>query len=109
MNRRLIVFIIFCVLILGLVGGVLYYFSQKQQTPAEDNRPLTVKKALDETVISPVASLDNNSVWYFNKENRLFKFASNNSSLSEFPLPSFTSTQNLRVVLWPKVGNDFIE
>lgn len=107
MNRRLIIIISAIVLLLVLLGGMLFWAYKKQhqnQQPAVQQP--TLKKVLDETVISPVASFDNSAIWYFNKEARLFRVNLDGSGLSEFPLPSLGS--DLRSVIWPKTGSDFI-
>src|SRR6185369_10908143 len=108
MNRRIIILLILCVIIIGGVAGLLFYFSQKQNTPIVENKELSIKKVLDEQPISSISSvLTSNSIWYFNSEGRLFKVNTDGSNVSEFPLPTWSSS-NLRRVLWPKTGSDFI-
>lgn len=65
-----------------------------------------VKKLSDERAISPVASLNNDAVWYFNTEGKLFRVNLDGSNLSEFPLPE-ALTQLIKVD-WPMTGSDFI-
>ncbi len=110
MNRRLII-ILALIILLALGGGVLYAYSKQQQqqpTVVEDNTtPLQLKRVLNEEVIAPVAGHDNNSIWYFNSEGRLFKINVDGSNLSEFPLPALPG-KYLRSALWPKIGGDII-
>lgn len=108
MNRRLIIIIAFIIL-LALGAGVFYAYS-KQQQPAiveENDKSLQLKRVLDEEVVSPVSGHDNNSIWYFNYEGRLFKANADGSNLSEFPLPTLPG-KYLRSALWPKIGGDLI-
>src|SRR6185436_4080042 len=108
MNRRVIVLFIIGLLILAALGGLLFYLSGKQQEDMQDlQTTLQIRKVLDEAVISPAAAYDNNSIWYFNSEGRLFKSNTDGSNLSEYPLPSLPSG-SLKQVLWPKAGSDFI-
>jgi hypothetical protein len=107
MNRRLIIFIVIGLIILLTLVGLLMFASKKQQTNTISPTTLVVKKVLDEVVISPVASYDNQSIWYFNSEGRLFKANTDGSNLSEYPLPAIPGSK-LKRVLWPKQGSDFI-
>jgi len=107
MNRPLIIFITIAGIIILTLGGLLIFATKKQQTTVVNETKLQIKKVLDETVISPVAAYDNQSIWYFNSEGRLFKANTDGSNLSEYPLPAIPGNKLMRV-LWPKQGSDFI-
>ncbi len=108
MNKKLIIIIIAAILILSLIG-VLLFVAVKKQNQAK--LPVVAmpqaKKVLDEAVIAPVASFDNNAIWYFNSVGRLFRVNIDGSGLTEFPLPALADGK-LRRALWPKTGSDFI-
>lgn len=108
MNRRIIIIISAIVFLLAVFGGLVFWAVKKQN---QSKQPPVVtpqiKKVLDETVISPIAALDNSAVWYFNSEGRLFRINVDGSGLTEFPLPSLT-TGTLKQALWPRTGTDFI-
>jgi len=109
MNKRLIIIILIAILILSTIAGLLYMAVQKQQKPVETSSgQLQMKMLLDEAIVSPVASFDNNAIWYFNKEGRLFRVNTDGSNLSEFPLPKITPEELVKNVIWPKLGSDFI-
>ena len=107
MNKRLIIFAIGGLVILLALGGGLYFALQKQK---QNQQPVAVvpqiKQVLDEAVNSPVPSLNNTAIWYFNSQGRLFRFNIDGKNLSEFSLPSLGG--NLLRALWPKSGSDFI-
>ncbi|HEX9502781.1 MAG TPA: hypothetical protein VF974_00470 [Patescibacteria group bacterium] len=106
MNKRNL--IIIGVIILLIIGGVLFYAKkQSQKTNTYTQSPPSIKKILDEAVISPVGAFDNNSIWYFNADGRLFKVNTDGTNISEFPLPPLPNGK-LRSVIWPKQGSDFI-
>lgn len=105
MNKRLIIIIIIILLLLGVVG-VLMYFAANKQKPEPVQAGPQIKKILDEPVVSPIPAFDNSSIWYFNREGRLFSMNLDGSGLSEFPLPSLSS--NLKKILWPPASLDFI-
>ena len=106
MNRRLIIIII--IIILLIFGGVVFYsMTKKQPANVENQAPLQIRKVLDEAVISPVGAYDNNSIWYFNTEGRLFKANTDGSNISEYPLAALPKGI-LKSTLWPKTGSDFI-
>lgn len=107
MNKKLIIFIIIGLIILLGLGGLLFVSVKKQQASQATVAGPQIKKVLDEQVLSAVASLDKNSLWYFNSEGRLFRVNIDGSGLSEFPLPALSSG-NFRQALWPKDGHDFI-
>jgi dipeptidyl aminopeptidase/acylaminoacyl peptidase len=96
-------------IVLIIIGGSAYYYFLHGPTTQEmvENTKLESKLIVDENVISPVASYDNGSIWYFNSDGRLLKVGLNGSKLSEFPLGSF-SNDNFVQALWPKKGFDFI-
>lgn len=107
MNKRLIIFASTGAVILVLIAGLLFWAVQKQkQTAPVPVATVQMKKILDESVISPVASFDNTAIWYFTSAGRLFRVNLDGSGLSEFPLPALAST--IRQALWPKTGSDFI-
>jgi hypothetical protein len=107
MNKRLILVIgIIALLLLLVVGGLVYAVKKQKPAPVVQIAP-QVKKILDEAVISPVPSFDNNAIWYFNSEGRLFRVSIDGSDLTEFPLPALPSGY-LKKVLWPKSGSDFM-
>jgi hypothetical protein len=106
MNRKLILLIIVCILVLAGVGGLLFLAVQKQRAKETVVVAPQIKKVLDERVISPVASLDNSAIWYFNSENRLFRVMADGGGLTEFPLPTLSG--KITEVMWPKTGSDFI-
>jgi hypothetical protein len=105
MNKRLIIFIIIGVLILLGISGALFWAVKKQKA-AVVPKPLGIVKILDESVISPAIAYNNNSVWYFNAEGRLFSINTDGSNLSEFTMPAISGS--LKKALWPKDGPDFI-
>ncbi len=109
MKKRLFLLILIAVLIIAGVAGALYFATQKQQEKVEEQEvPVQqTRKILDDPLISPVAGFDNNSIWYFNSDGQLFQINPTGSSKSEFPLPS-SSDENVRSVIWPKDGPDFI-
>lgn len=107
MNKRLIIIASIGAVILILIGGLLFWAVQKQkQTAPVPVATVQIKKILDESVISPVASFDNTAIWYFTTAGRLFRVNLDGSGLSEFPLPALANSLNR--VLWPKTGSDFI-
>lgn len=87
------------------MAGVLFYFSKKQNPPVV--AVPQVKKVLDEQVISPTPNLENNALWYFTAEARLFRVNLDGTNLTEFALPSLAKGR-LSQVLWSKTGSDFI-
>ncbi|MBX4187422.1 MAG: hypothetical protein KW802_04215 [Candidatus Doudnabacteria bacterium] len=105
MNKK-IIFIV--VIILAVLGSGIYFLLGPKTTPSnQSQKPLQLKKVIDEAVISPIGALDNNALWYFNVDGRLFKANPDGSNISEFPLPSLPKGM-LKTVLWPKNGSDFI-
>ena len=107
MNRRLIIIAVVGAVILAMIGGLLAWAVSKQnqtQTPVVTIPKL--KKILDEAVISPVGSLDNNGIWYFTPAGHLFRASTDGTGPSEYPLPALRG--NLVRVLWPKSGSDFL-
>jgi len=107
MNRRLMILVGVIVVFLTIVAVLLVLAVQKQRQAQQSNTPtLQLTKVLDEVVYSPVPSFDNNSIWYFNSDGKLFKVNGDGSNLSEFALPG--SNGPVRFVLWPKTGPDFI-
>ena len=107
MNKRLLFFIIGGLAVLVLLGGVLFYATQRQKEKEIVVAGPQIVKISDEPVISPVAAYDNNSIWYFNTDGRLFSRHPDGSSLSEYSLPAL-SGGNLKTALWPPTGDDFI-
>jgi dipeptidyl aminopeptidase/acylaminoacyl peptidase len=108
MNKRLIIFASVGLLALIIISGLLFWATKKQSnTQNQTTTGLVIKKVLDEAVVAPINSLDNNSIWYFNSEGRLFRINIDGSGLEEFPLPSLEKNK-LSDVLWPKSGSDFI-
>ncbi len=107
--RKYYIIILIAILVLGSTAGVFYYLMQKEKKPiAQTNAaPLQVKKVLNEEVISPIGGFDNNSIWYFDAEGRLFKTNVDGSGLSEQPLPALVN-KSIKRVLWPRNGSDFI-
>jgi hypothetical protein len=103
---RRILIILSIIVLLG-VGWLVYMTMTKEEPETETSAPLTIRKVLDESTISPIGAYDNNSIWYFNSEGRLFKANIDGTNLSEFPLPAYLNN-NLLQVLWPKDGSDFI-
>ncbi len=107
MNRRLVIILSAVAVVIVVVGVLLSIAVRKQNQKQPTAAVFQVKKVLDEAVISPVASFDNNAIWYFNSEGRLFRINTDGSGLSEFPLPALSSGL-LNRVLWPKTGSDFM-
>ncbi|HTL39367.1 MAG TPA: hypothetical protein VL306_00950 [Methylomirabilota bacterium] len=107
MNRRFVIIAgIGLIILLGL-GGALYFAYQKQQSAQNKvSAGPTLKKILDDQVISPVPSFNNEAVWYFNRQGQLFRVNIDGSGLSEFALPEISGS--LGTALWPKSGSDFI-
>lgn len=105
MNKKIVFILVLVVIVLA--GGSYYLLGKKDSSVTQTQNPVQIKKVLDEAVVSPVGAFDNNSIWYFNSEGRLFKVNSDGSNLSEFSLPIFPSG-NLIQALWPKIGSDFI-
>src|ERR1041385_7914078 len=98
-NSKIIMFLAVTVVI---IGWLVFWIAKKQltwsaaisqstgsvsgaQIVAQPQH--TVTQVLSDPPISPVASFDNNSIWYFNSAGKLFEINSDGSNLSEFPLP----------------------
>jgi hypothetical protein len=107
MNKRLIVILGIIIVILAAVGVLLFLAVEKQRQDKNAAQPLVLKKLLDETVFSPIESFDNNAIWFFNSDARLFRVNLDGSGLSEYPLPALTN-KNFSRTLWPASGSDFI-
>lgn len=101
---------LFIILILFIfISGLGYYFwylpSQEPDEPVEEQVNLT--KLSDPTVISPVNSYDNNSLWYGLSTGRLMQYDLSANNATEYPLPQIVGN-SFKKVYWPKQGNDFI-
>ncbi len=107
MNKRLLIIFGSIIVLLAIVAVLLVLAVQRQRQVQTAESELGISKILDETVISPVPSFDNNAIWYFNSEGRLFRTNNDGSSLSEFTLPSLSSGR-IKYAFWPKEGSDFI-
>ncbi|MBX4191620.1 MAG: hypothetical protein KW804_02375, partial [Candidatus Doudnabacteria bacterium] len=100
--------LIFILIILLLGGAAFYYFEYiKTEPDVVVNNKLQIHRITNDVVISPVSAIDNQSIWYFNSEGRLFEIGTEGQDLVEFPLTSFPSG-SLVQTLWPKTGFDFI-
>ncbi|HLC44780.1 MAG TPA: hypothetical protein VJK50_02975 [Patescibacteria group bacterium] len=58
------------------------------------------------TVVSPILSLKQNTIWYFDEQGQLYRSKFDGSDEQTFAL---SSPQPASEVLWPQAGNDFIE
>lgn len=109
MNRRLLILITAGLLVIALVVVGLMWAANKQNAQETDTStsPQLVKLS-DETMFSPVASFDNNAIWYFTEAGRLFRINTDGTGMTEYPIPALGTNATLRRVLWPKSGSDFI-
>ncbi|MGE5392128.1 MAG: hypothetical protein ACM3NH_00045 [Candidatus Saccharibacteria bacterium] len=87
--------------------GWLYYRRQiRTENAAVIPANLTMKKISDNSVVSPVASDDGQSLWFFTDTGRLYRISSV-GGFTEFPLPPLTGT--FLKAYWSKSdGQDFL-
>jgi len=109
MNRRLITLIVAGIIILGLVALALLWAvnRQNQEQPQVQSGPSLVKVS-DNAMVSPIQSFNNNAVWFFSPDGKLFRINTDGTGLEEQPIPSLGLNTNVRRVLWPKNGSDMI-
>ncbi len=103
------IFIVLIILIV-LAGGGYYYFNayytpQTQNT--DQNKILTLKSWGVEEVVSPIASYNNNAVWYGLSDGSLMRLDILSQESTEYPLPQI-SGGNFNKLYWPNSGNDFL-
>lgn len=105
-NKFLALTITIVIMLVLVTGGYFLFYrdADTEQQVGQGSREL--KKVSDDAVISPVASYDNNSVWYFNSAGQLFERSLDGSQLDEYTLPDLEGT--LQSVLWPASGDDFL-
>jgi hypothetical protein len=101
------ILILSLIIIVLATAGFFYFFPKEEGQVAGEILNFEIRKILDEEVNSVIPAYDNQSIWYFNSEGRLFKSKIDGSSLSEFPIPSIPGRSLIRA-LWPKIGPDFI-
>lgn len=113
MNRKTIIIIIICLLII-LAGAVFFVWKMAGNKTDEKNNNTQqqvvepkIIKVVDESVIAPIPSFQNNSIWYFNSDARLLRVNLNGSGTTEFPLPALNNIY-IKDVLWSPIGSDFI-
>ena len=108
MRRTILAIIVGIIVLGGIALGVVYYNQKSTVLPTLDNNTApTLKKVLDEQVISPVAGITSDTVWYFNSDGHLFQVNPDGSNISEFPLPALPSGK-IKRALWPTTGHDFV-
>jgi hypothetical protein len=104
--------VIVLILILGVVGFFVWKMAGKKADEKNNNTQQQVVepkivKVVDESVIAPIPSFQNNSIWYFNSDARLLRVNLNGSGTTEFPLPALNNAY-IKDVLWSPSGSDFI-
>lgn len=105
MLKRIIIFI----LVLLVAAGAGYYFWYLPQQTEEitiDENP-NVTRLADPTVISPINSLSNNSLWYGLSSGRLMQYDLNDQVATEYPVPPVIGN-SFKKIYWPRQGSDFI-
>lgn len=109
MNRRLIILIIGALLVIALVAMALMWAAGRQNGSQEETPtgPQIIKLS-EEVAISPIPSFDNNAIWYFTEDGRLFRMNTDGTGITEYPIPALGTSVTLRRALWPKSGSDFI-
>lgn len=105
-RNRIIALVVTIVIMLVLVIGGYFLFFNKPSNAETVSTEKQVSKLTDDSVISPVASYDSNSIWYFNSKGQLFDRQIAGTSSDEFSLPSLNTV--VQKVLWPVTGPDFL-
>lgn len=104
--KRSTIALIATILLLVIAGGIFFLLTNNRKNEnITEVKAASVKKLVDETPISAVASFDGTAIWYFTQEGRLLRVTVDGVGRDEYPLPPITG---LSRVLWPATGNDFI-
>jgi Tol biopolymer transport system component len=112
MNRKIIIIISICLIVVLVVAAIFVWKGSSkdgndQDSLTEQKAEPKIVKVVDEAVVSPIPSFQNNSLWYFKPDGRLLKINLNGSGTTEYPLPALNNSY-IKEVLWSPVGSDFI-
>lgn len=115
-------FIVFVVLVLLIGGGIFAYlfgytdvFISRAPQPTKQNEPAPatgktsspgMSALTARAVVSPVLSLDQEAIWYFDEAGKLYRNRLDGKNEQEFSLPN---PRPATMVFWQPKGKDFIQ
>ncbi|MBI2356224.1 MAG: hypothetical protein HYV13_03415 [Candidatus Doudnabacteria bacterium] len=107
MNKKIIILLALIILLSFGMGAILLLNKKQDQPSSAEPAETSIKKLVDEVVVSPIKSFDGSAIWYFNASGRLFRISVDGSGLTEYPLPPLPKGSLLQA-LWPEKGGNFI-